>query len=83
MKNVSYVHHTNTTVGVQPYKTQLVKRIGNKRRFAHEIISYFPNCLGEYHEPFIGSGAVLGDVINQLKIGRTAFYRYFPTDRIR
>ena len=23
----------------------------------------------------------IGDVIDQLKIGRTAFYRYFPTDR--
>ena len=29
------------------------------------------------HYPFIG------DVIDQLKIGRTAFYRYFPTDRIK
>lgn len=25
----------------------------------------------------------IGDVIDQLKIGRTAFYRYFPTDRIK
>ena len=25
----------------------------------------------------------IGDVIDQLGIGRTAFYRYFPTDRIR
>jgi len=25
----------------------------------------------------------VGDVIDQLEIGRTAFYRYFPTDRIR
>ena len=25
----------------------------------------------------------IGDVIDQLKIGRTAFYRYFPPDRIR
>jgi DNA invertase Pin-like site-specific DNA recombinase len=25
----------------------------------------------------------IGDVIEQLKIGRTAFYRYFPPDRIR
>jgi hypothetical protein len=24
-----------------------------------------------------------GDVIDHLKIGRTAFYRYFPPDRIR
>ena len=25
----------------------------------------------------------VGDVIDQLKIGRTAFYRYFPADRIK
>ena len=25
----------------------------------------------------------IGDVIDQLDIGRTAFYRYFPPDRIR
>ena len=25
----------------------------------------------------------VGDVIDHLKIGRTAFYRYFPPDRIR
>ena len=25
----------------------------------------------------------IGDVIEQLNIGRTAFYRYFPLDRIR
>ena len=25
----------------------------------------------------------IGDVIDQLQIGRTAFYRYFPTDRIK
>ncbi len=51
---------TNTTIGVQPYKTQLLKWIGNKQRFAHEIISFFPKSFGTYHEPFLGSGAVLG-----------------------
>jgi hypothetical protein len=25
----------------------------------------------------------IGDVIDQLNIGRTAFYRYFPPDRIK
>lgn len=45
---------------VKPFKTQLLKWIGNKQRFAHEIIGYFPNDFGTYFEPFIGSGAVLG-----------------------
>ena len=44
----------------KPFKTQLLKWIGNKQRFAHEIINQFPNLFGTYYEPFIGSGAVLG-----------------------
>jgi DNA adenine methylase len=39
---------------------QLLKWVGNKQRFAPEIISYFPSCYGRYFEPFLGSGAVLG-----------------------
>lgn len=38
---------------------QLLKWIGNKQRFAEEIVSYFPLRFGTYFEPFIGSGAVL------------------------
>ncbi len=45
---------------VAPFRTQLLKWIGNKQRFAHEIIGYFPNSYKRYYEPFLGSGAVLG-----------------------
>lgn len=45
---------------VRPFKTQLLKWIGNKQRFAHEIASFFPKNIRVYREPFIGSGAVLG-----------------------
>ena len=48
---------------VQPFKTQLLKWIGNKQRFAHEIVSYFPDSYRNYHEPFLGSGAVLGTLM--------------------
>lgn len=44
---------------VQPFKPQLLKWIGNKQRFAHEIASYFPETIGTYFEPFVGSGGVL------------------------
>ena len=50
----------NSTLEVKPYKIQLLKWIGNKQRFAHEIISFFPRKFGTYHEPFLGSGAVMG-----------------------
>ena len=45
---------------VAPFRGQLLKWIGNKQRFAHEIIAYFPEEFGVYYEPFLGSGAVLG-----------------------
>ena len=45
---------------VPPFKTQLLKWIGNKQRFAHELIGYFPESFQKYHEPFLGSGGVLG-----------------------
>jgi len=44
---------------VAPFKTGLLKWIGNKQRMAHEICAYFPESFGVYHEPFVGSGAVL------------------------
>lgn len=44
---------------VAPFKTGLLKWIGNKQRMAHEICAYFPESFGAYHEPFVGSGAVL------------------------
>lgn len=43
-----------------PFRSQLIKWIGNKQRFADEIISYFPRNFKGYYEPFLGSGAVLG-----------------------
>ncbi len=43
-----------------PFRLQLLKWIGNKQRFASEIVAYFPRRFGRYFEPFLGSGAVLG-----------------------
>lgn len=39
---------------------QLLKWVGNKHRFAKEIVSYMPEQINTYYEPFLGSGAVLG-----------------------
>lgn len=44
---------------VAPFKAGLLKWIGNKQRMAHEIVAYFPESIGTYYEPFVGSGAVL------------------------
>ncbi len=44
---------------VAPPKGQLLKWIGNKQRFAADIVSCFPSSFRTYFEPFLGSGAVL------------------------
>lgn len=58
---------------VAPFKAQLLKWIGNKQRFAHEIISYFPAQFGTYYEPFLGSGAVLGTLAPKAAVGSDVF----------
>lgn len=56
-----------------PLSSQLLKWIGNKQKFAKEIISYFPTSFGVYHEPFLGSGAVLGTLAPIRACGSDSF----------
>ncbi len=56
-----------------PFKTQLLKWVGNKQKFAHEIISYFPYDMGTYIEPFLGSGAVMATLAPERAIGADVF----------
>jgi len=56
-----------------PFNRPLLKWVGNKQRFAHEIISYFPAEFGRYFEPFLGSGAVLGTLAPEKGIGSDCF----------
>jgi DNA adenine methylase len=52
---------------------QLLKWIGNKQRFAAEIVRYFPRQFGCYYEPFIGSGAVLATLAPRRGVGSDTF----------
>lgn len=61
------------TYGIKPFKTQLLKWIGNKQRMASEIVSYFPEDYATYHEPFLGSGAVLGTLAPRLAVASDCF----------
>jgi DNA adenine methylase len=60
-------------VRVEPFKTQLLKWIGNKQRYAHEIVSYFPSTFGRYYEPFLGSAGVLATLAPPDAIGSDTF----------
>jgi DNA adenine methylase len=56
-----------------PETGQLLKWIGNKHRFAREIVSYFPRSFKVYREPFLGSGAVLGALAPEKGVGSDSF----------
>jgi DNA adenine methylase len=58
---------------VKPFTAQLLKWIGNKQRFAHEIVSYFPERFNHYYEPFIGSGGVLATLSPEEATGSDNF----------
>jgi len=63
----------NKSCHAEPFKPQLLKWIGNKQRFAAEIISYFPYQFGTYIEPFLGSGGVLGTLAPKTAIASDSF----------
>jgi len=52
---------------------QLLKWIGNKQRFASEIVSWFPRRFDRYFEPFLGSGAALATLSPSNGLGSDAF----------
>jgi DNA adenine methylase len=56
-----------------PLKGQLLKWIGNKQKFANQIISYFPHDYGTYFEPFLGSGAILASLAPDRAVASDAF----------
>lgn len=58
---------------VKPPKTQLLKWIGNKQRFARRIVSFFPEEFCRYYEPFLGSGAVLATLARRDSVGADSF----------
>ena len=56
-----------------PPKSQLLKWVGNKQRFASKIVRFFPVDFNTFYEPFIGSGAVIATVAPTKGIGSDAF----------
>lgn len=58
---------------VAPFRGQLLKWIGNKQRFAHEIASHFPVKFNTYFEPFLGAGGVLATLAPPKAIASDVF----------
>lgn len=60
-------------ISYTPLKTQLLKWVGNKQRFAPEIVKFFPQNFNTYYEPFLGSGAVLATIAPKDAVGSDVF----------
>lgn len=56
-----------------PPKSQLLKWVGNKQRFASEIAGFFPMDYNIFYEPFIGSGAISATLSPTKGVGSDAF----------
>jgi len=56
-----------------PPKSQLLKWVGNKQKFAVEITRYFPTDIRRYIEPFLGSGAILATLAPTNGLGSDSF----------
>lgn len=61
------------TQEVKPFKSQLLKWVGNKQKQAQDITSFFPRSYGTYFEPFLGSGGVLGTLFPKKAIASDIF----------
>jgi DNA adenine methylase len=72
-----------------PFRSQLLKWIGNKQTQAAAIIAHFPPRFGTYFEPFLGSGGVLGVLSPPRAIASDGFgplveiWRTLSTDKER
>jgi DNA adenine methylase len=56
-----------------PPKSQLLKWVGNKQKFAGEIAKCFPVKYGTFYEPFLGSGAVMATMAPEKGVGSDVF----------
>ena len=56
-----------------PPKSQLLKWVGNKQKFAGEITKCFPADFSTFYEPFLGSGAVMATVAPTSGVGSDIF----------
>ncbi|SDI63465.1 DNA adenine methylase [Chryseobacterium taeanense] len=52
-----------------PPKSQLLKWVGNKQKFAGQISRFFPADFNTFYEPFLGSGALMATVSPNRGVG--------------
>lgn len=54
------------TIGIKTKKYQpFIKWVGGKRGLLNQILQYFPNNFNNYHEPFLGGGALFFELYSR------------------
>jgi len=56
-----------------PPRSQLLKWVGNKQKFAGAISKFFPLEFGTLYEPFLGSGAIMATIAPKSGVGSDIF----------
>ncbi len=56
-----------------PPKSQLLKWVGNKQKFAGTITQFFPSQFNTFYEPFLGSGAIMATVAPENGVGSDVY----------
>jgi DNA adenine methylase len=69
----SSLFDTDPATGPAPLSRGLLKWIGNKQRYAMQIVAQLPDSFGCYFEPFVGSAAVLATLRPKRALGSDTF----------
>ena len=72
----AHAEHPDPPAAGRPVRPFL-KWAGGKRQLLPRLREFYPEAFAAYREPFLGSGAVFFDLVNQ---GRLAGHRTFLTD---
>ena len=52
----------------------IIKWVGGKTQIIDKLLSYFPEVMNNYHEPFLGGGSVLFALLSYVKDGRITLH---------
>jgi DNA adenine methylase len=65
---------SSSATTISPPHTQVVKPflkwVGGKTQILEDVLSAFPATIANYHEPFLGGGAVLLGLLSSIKAGK-------------
>ena len=58
----------------------IIKWVGGKSKIAKQIVSHFPPDIQTYHEPFVGGGSVLLELLHAVRVGKIKVNNVYASD---